>query len=578
MKDRAPEPEQESFDVVVIGSGAAGLSAAVTAAHHGARILVLEKASVVGGTTAWSGGWMWIPRNPLAVRGGIQEDAKTVKTYLRASLGDAYNADHIEAFLEAGPRMVSFFETNTALQFVDGNRIPDMHGGLAGAALGGRSVCAAPFDGRALGRSIRLLREPLAETAFFGMAIASGTDLSHFMAVSRSMRSAAYATRRFVRHLADRAVHGRGLYLVNGNALAARLLKSALDLGVDVRTEHRAYRLLQREGRIEGVAAMRPDGTEAIVHARRGVVLASGGFPQDPAFKRQFFAHAPTGVEHWSVAPHANTGDGLRMAMTAGGTLSDDVKQPGAWVPISLVPRRDGSYHPFPHFIDRAKPGLIAVLRNGCRFTNEADGYHDVLCHLLQNTPTGELAEAWLVCDHRFLRRYGLGHVRPAPVPYRRHLKIGYLKRAHTIGALAKQCGIDSLGLEQTVADYNRHASAGRDPLYRRGDIPFNRAGGDASVSPNPCVAPIQEAPFYAVRIVPGSMGTFKGIRTDAAARVLDSDSAPIAGLFAAGADMTSIMKGAYPAGGINLGPAMTFGHIVGLQLSRDYDEAGDRR
>lgn len=578
MKASFPETEQQSYDVVVVGSGAAGLSAAVTAAHHGARVLVLEKAAVIGGTTAWSGGWMWIPRNPLAERAAIREDVGTVKAYLRAILRDAYDDNLIETFLEAGPRMVSFFEANTALQFVDGNRVPDMHGSLPGAGLGGRSVCAAPYDGRALGKSVRLLREPLPETSFFGMGIASGADLGHFMSVSRSFRSVLHAIRRFVRHLADLAIHRRGMHIVNGNALSARLLKSALDFGVEFQMEHRAYRLLRNADRISGVAAMRPDGTEAVFHAHRGVVLASGGFPQDTAFKRQFFPHAPTGVEHWSVAPQTNTGDGLRMAVTAGATLNEDAGQPGAWVPVSLVPRRDGSFHPFPHFIDRAKPGLIAALPSGRRFANEADGYHDVLCRLLEATPAGELPEAWLICDHLFLRRYGLGHVRPAPVPYGRHITIGYLKRADTIDALARQCGIDVLNLRKTITQYNRHASDGRDPLYGRGEIPFNRAGGDPASSPNPCVAPVGKAPFYAVRIVPGSLGTFKGIKTDSAARVLDDAGAPIAGLFAVGADMASIMKGTYPAGGINLGPAMTFGHIVGLQLSRDYQEAGETR
>lgn len=568
------EDERQSHDVVVVGSGAAGLAAAVTAAHHGARVLILEKADLVGGTTAWSGGWMWIPRNPLAERAGIREDADTVKDYLRALLGELYDDELIEAFLDSGPRMVSFFEANTSLQFVDGNRVPDMHGSLTGAGVGGRSVCAAPVNGRVLGKSIALLRKPLAETAFFGLGIASGADLAHFMSVSRSFRSAIHVTRRVLRHLVERAIYGRGMHLVNGNALAARLLKSALDLGVEFKLEHQACRLVRTGDRIGGVAAMRPDGTEVVFEARRGVVLASGGFPQDASFRRRFFAHAPTGVEHWSVAPPTNTGDGLRMAMTAGAVLSEGEKQQGAWVPVSLVPRSDGSMHPFPHFIDRAKPGLIAVLPSGQRFANEADGYHDVLVRLLDSMQAGKLPEAWLICDHRFLRRYGLGHARPAPVPHGWHIRMGYLKRANSIAALAEACGIDGGGLEETVRNYNRHASEGRDPSYGRGESPFNRAGGDAAVSPNPCIAPILQAPFYAVRIVPGSMGTFKGLKTDAAARVLDDAGAPIPGLYAAGSDMASIMKGTYPAGGINLGPAMTFGYVAGLQLSRNHEHA----
>lgn len=556
------------FDVIVVGAGAGGLSAAVTAAQGGASVLVLEKAAVAGGTTAWSGGWMWIPRNPLAMRAGCHEEVETVRTYLRANLGVAYNAELVEAFLENGPKMVSFFAENTALQFIDGNRIPDMHGMLDGAAVGGRSVCAAPFDGRALGRSIRLLRGPLPETAFFGMGIAAGADLAHFMSVARSWRSALHVTRRLTRHLLDLLIHGRGMHLVNGNALAARLLKSALDAGADIRTRHRAIGLALDGGCVTGVAALRQDGTRIEFRARHGVVLASGGFPRDEEFRRRFFSHAPTGAEHWSVAPETNTGDGLRMAMMAGATLGEDVAEPGAWVPVSLAPRRDGSRHPFPHFIDRAKPGVIAVRADGRRFVNEANGYHDVMTALLRATPEEEIAQAWLICDRRFLRRYGLGHVRPAPVPYGNYVRTGYLKRAGSIGELAALCGIDGTILESTLADYNRHAGTGDDPLFGRGTTPFNRAGGDAGVSPNPCIAPIVEAPFYAVCILPGSMGTFKGLRTDASARVLDRAGLPICGLYAAGSDMDSMMKGTYPAGGINLGPAMTFGHIAGLALT----------
>ena len=231
--------------------------------------------------------------------------------------------------------------------------------------------------------------------------------------------------------------------------------------------------------------------------------------------------------------------------------------------PYSLVPKRGGEPARFPHLIERGKPGLIMVRRDGRRFANEADAYHDVMSALFAATPLGEAAEAWLICDHGFLRRWGLGRVRPRPFPIRPWLRNGYLKRGRTLAELAKVAGIDASGLERTVAAFNRSAAAGRDPAFGRGESAYNRMQGDPTHTPNPCVAPIERGPFYAVQIVPGSLGTFAGLRTDAKARVLDVERRPIPGLFAVGNDAASLMAGRYPAGGITLGPAMTFGFIA---------------
>ncbi len=565
----------ETCDLLVIGSGAGGLSAAVTAAYHGLGVIVVEKEPVFGGTTAWSGGWMWVPRNPLAERGGIVEDKEAVRTYLRAELGTHYDADRIEAFLDAAPRMVAFYERQTALQFIDGNKIPDMHGTLPGAALGGRSVCAAPFDGRELGPLVRTLRPPLPEISFLGMGIASGADVGHFLNAMRSARSFVYVGRRVARHLLDLARYRRGMQLVNGNALAARLGKSAADLGVEIRVSAPATRLLRERGAVVG-AVVATGGREVAIRAKRGVVLACGGFPHDVARKRALFPHAPTGNEHWSAAPRSNTGDGLRLGEEAGGVIDASLAAPGAWAPVSLVPRRDGSVGHFPHLIERAKPGFIAVTKEGRRFVDEALGYHDFVQAMLAATAPHEEVAVWGLCDRRFIRRFGLGAARPAPLPLTLYLRSGYLKRGRTVEELARACGIDPAGLAQTIEAYNRNARPGEDTQFGRGSTPYERAGGDAGQQPNPCVAPIEDGPFYAVKIVPGSLGTFAGLRTDATARVLEENGAPIPGLYAVGTDMASIMGGFYPAGGINLGPAMTFGYIVGRHVAHatEYEDA----
>jgi succinate dehydrogenase/fumarate reductase flavoprotein subunit len=549
-------------DLLVIGSGAAGLSTAVTAASLGLDVIVVEKEKQLGGTTAWSGGWLWIPRNPLARAAGIHEDAETPRVYLRHELADGYDDARMTMFLEQGPRMVAFFERETRLRFIDGNAMPDFHGHSPGAGTGGRSVCAAPFDGRELGDRIKDLKAPLDEISPFGMGIAAGTDINHFLNATFSWASFRYTARRVVRHWLDLLRFGRGMRLLNGNALVARLLKSADELGVRILAAAPARQLLTDNGRIVGAMVLR-EGKPTEIRARRGVVLAAGGFPHDVTRMAAMFPHAPTGREHWSAAPESNTGDGIRLGEIAGGEMRGDLSDAGAWAPVSLVPHDDGSTGRFPHLVERAKPGLIMVRSNGRRFANEADSYHDVMKALFAATPEGEAAEAWAVCDHAFLRHYGLGRVRPRPFPILPWLRNGYLKRGDSIEALAGQCGIDGGVLANTLADYNRFAADGKDPAFDRGGTPYNRIQGDIDHKPNPCVAPIVAKPFYAVKVVAGSLGTFAGLRTDEHARVLDSDARPIAGLYAVGNDMASIMAGRYPAGGITLGPAMTFGYVA---------------
>ena len=559
-------------DLLVIGSGAGGLSAAVTAAHLGLKVIVAEKDPQYGGTTAWSGGWMWIPRNPLAVEAGITEDLERPLSYLRHELGAHFDEARARTFLDNGPRMVDFFRRHTALQFIDGNAIPDFHGHTPDAATGGRSVCAAPFDGRRLGERLHDLKPPLQETTLWGLGIASGAELRHFFNALHQGRSFGYVARKLLRHGCDLLVHRRGTQLVNGNALVAGLARSLFEQGGQLLVNSPATRLLKDDGRVTGAVLHTPQGA-VHVQARRGVLLACGGFPHDGERRKQLLPHAPTGQEHWSAGNRGNTGDGLRLGESAGGKVASDLAQAAALAPVSRVPRADGSVAHFPHLIERAKPGLIAVTAHGLRFANEADSYHDVMQGLLKATPAGQKAEAWLICDHDFIRHYGLGAVKPAPLPLAPWLENGYLTRGATIAELARACGIDADGLQATVARYNTLARVGRDEDFAKGETPYNRIQGDADRAsahglPNPCMAPLERGPYYAVKVLMGSLGTFAGLRVDTQAQVLDAQGQPIAGLYAGGNDMNSIMGGHYPAGGITLGPAMVFGFIAAHHLA----------
>lgn len=325
--------------------------------------------------------------------------------------------------------------------------------------------------------------------------------------------------------------------------------------------------MLLEQGRVCGVVLERADG-EVQVRAA-AVILAAGGFLHDLQRRRALFPRTPTGHEHLALPPQACNGDGISLGESAGGVLETDLASPVAWAPVSRLPMRDGSTGHFPHIIDRAKPGVIGVLASGERFCNEADGYYDYVEAMLKAVPESQPVVSWLICDHRCQRRYGLGFARPFPVPLGPIIRCGYLKRGRTLAELAEACGINPAGLAHTVEVYNRHARRGEDPSFGRGSTAYNRKmGASWHDGPNPCVAPIEHGPFYAVKVEPGSFGTFAGLRTNANAQVLDASSQPITGLYAAGTDMASIMGGHYPSGGINLGPAMTFGYIAACHIA----------
>ncbi len=560
------ETQTHDCDVLVVGTGAGGLSAAVTAASLGLTVLLAEKEEYYGGTTARSGGWLWIPCSPVARRDGVQDSAEAARRYLQHETGNHFDAARVDAFLEQGPKMVEFMERDTEVRFVLGPAFADYHPNAPGGVDGGRSICAAPFDARQLGREKDRLRRPLAEITFMGMMIGTGKELMHFFNVTRSVKSAAIVAGLLARFGRDLAIHKRAMRLTNGNALVGRLAKSAFDRGIPLWTNAPVTDLLTEGGRVTGAIVCK-QGVPIRVHARRGVVLAAGGFPNDVARRKAMFRHAPTGAEHWSPAPPGNTGDGLRLGEAVGAAVEDRYPNAAAWVPVSLVPRPDGSAGPFPHFVDRSKPGVIAVTRTGARFVNESDSYHDFIQAMVAATPDQEHC-AWFLCDHPTIRRYGLGFAKPFPLPLGPVIKSGYLIRGRTLAELALNAGIDPAGLDRTVAAYNGHAARGEDPEFQRGSTAYNRSLGDPSVTPNPCVAPVLTSPFYAVKVVPGDLGTFAGLRGDHHARVLDQAGQPIPGLYAAGNDLASIMGGNYPGGGITLGPAMTFGYIAARHMA----------
>lgn len=564
-----PTPElPAACDLLVVGSGAAGMAAAISACHHGLNPVIIEKADVFGGSTAVSGGAIWVPDNPLMRAAGLSDSREAARRYLSGETGNRFNAELIDAFLDRGPEAIGFFQEKTALKMSHRQVSPDYHPDAEGATEGGRALDAHDYDGRRLGRDLYRMRPPIADFTILGGMPLGRPDIYHFLRMTRSAKSAAHATRIVLRYFRDRLAWRRNTRLVMGAAVSGRLAETVFSLGIPLFTGHELIRLVKSDaGRVIAAEVKGPTGVIRIDTAR-GVVLAAGGFPHDASRRAQHFDHVKKGLPHYSMSPAAGTGGGIAAAEAIGAAFVQTNANGGFWTPVSLLKNADGSVRPFPHlFLDRAKPGVIAVGHDGRRFVNEASSYHDFVQGLIGKLLDEGQRSAWLLADHRALRRYGLGAAHAFPASIGRHLRSGYLKRGATLAELAEGCGIDATGLERTLADFNAAALQGEDPEFHKGSTSYQRYLGDAENEPNPCLRPLH-GPFYAVEIFPGDIGTSMGLDITAKGEVKHRDGHVILGLYACGNDVNSIMSGSYPGPGITLGPALTFGFIVGQQAA----------
>jgi 3-oxosteroid 1-dehydrogenase len=540
----------ESVDVVVVGAGAAGMTAALAAARHGLDVVLIEKADRFGGSTARSGGGVWVPGNDVLQAAGVEDTPADAAAYLAHITGPDVDDELRRAFLDAGPDMVRFVLASTPLEMRWVTGYSDYYPEAPGGRPGGRSIEPRPMDARVLGPDVDTLAEPYLR-APTGMAVTQA-DYRWMNLMARHPRGLARAARVAARRLVSLARRRR--LLTMGQALAGGLRAGLRAADVPVRLNTPLTGLSVVDGRVTGVET--PDGT---IHARRGVILASGGFEHNERMRKEY-QRAPIGTE-WTVGAAGNTGDGIDAGLRLGAATA--VMDDAWWGPSIVLPRG-----PYFCLAERTLPGCVLVNQQGERFVNEAAPYVDAV-HAMYDNHTDEASHipSWLVADQRYRNRYifaGLGPRQPFPG---RWYKSGAVHRAGTLAGLAERIGVPPDGLEETVRRFNHFAASGVDEDFHRGESAYDRYYGDPRNKPNPCLAPLAKPPFYAIRIVPGDLGTKGGLQTDTRARVLRADGTHIPGLYAAGNAAAPVMGRTYAGPGATLGPAMTFGYLAALHL-----------
>ncbi len=550
-------------DVVVLGAGVAGMSAALFVALRGLSVLVLEKATTVGGTSAFSAGTAWIPGSMHAAAVNPDDTRDNVEQYLRNAVGPRLDEQKLDAFLSNGPRAVLELDIQSEVRFRARPHHPDYLSDVKGSTLCGRALEPLPFDGHKLGPLLPLLRPPLRPSTVAGM-IVGADDIRHLLKATRSPASFMHATNLFARYAADLLLHGRGTRLLMGNAMCGRLLYSLRQRGVEIWTEVKATELLVDRAGVIGVLAQRHQKSVRVV-AAKGVVLATGGFGHSERLQDMLL---PSPVARQTAIPPEVTGDGIEMGLAAGATLTAGYPDGAFWSPVSLDRRRDGTTIVYPHFfLDRGKPGFLAVNRKGERFVNEATSYDAFVRAMYAADGTTPSIPCFLIADERAIRKYGMGLALPGGYRLRKLVRNGYIVRGSSLADLAESIGLETETLARTVTRFNQHARSGHDPDFERGAIPANLVLGDPTHSPNPCLGALEHAPFYALKIHPGINGTGVGLVTDEHARVLREGHEPIPGLYACGNDMTSLMAGTSPGPGITIGPAITFANIAARHI-----------
>ncbi len=544
-------------DFLVVGSGAAGLSGALRALSLGLETLVVEASDLYGGSSAISGGVVWIPDNPQLPSRGIQDSRDDALTYLRHITAGRVPEDRLEAYVDQSKRMLAWMEANSHLRLDALEAYCDYYPEAPGGKPGGRSMEPLPYDATGLGEAFARLRSPHPQSQVMGRFGISAREAhgylvpTFFSRLRLVWRMVQYALRTWKRK------GGRDTKLHAGNALVARLLRSLLDREAELWLESPVTELVKDDGRILGAVVQR--GDQALrIRARLGVLLAAGGFEQNPTMRAEHH-HLGESRPEWNSGNTHNLGAGIRMGISAGAAV--DLMEEAWWTPVTRIPKSDPAWV---LVVEKSLPGSIFVNANGRRFVNEASPYQDVVKAMYDGDA---VPVCWMVFDGEFRRQYPVGPVAPGYAqPDRRlsrRLREGFLRKGETLVDLAEAIELDPGALVLTVERFNRMADAGVDEDHGRGSSRADTYYADPRVGSNPSLRALRVAPYYAIPVFPGDLGTKGGLVTDGRARALTPDGDPIEGLFAAGNCSSAVMGPSYPGAGGTIGPALTFGFVA---------------
>ncbi len=552
----------EVYDLVVVGSGAGGMTAAITARDRGLSTLVVEKTELYGGSSAMSGGGVWIPNNHLQRKAGYADSSQEALTYLKAVTAGEVSEDRLETYVAKAPEMMEYLEDKTRVRFAVVPRLADYFPNQPGAKPeGGRSLETRSVYARHVPDTGHMGGMPRSLKAF-GRMVPSMSEAVY--ALNTSFVGRLRMARVFAAYFLNpfRSLRGSDPRLVLGQALIGRLRASMADRSIPLWLNSPLERLIVEDGRVAGVEVARY-GVPRFVKAEKGVVLAAGGFAHNRPMRQEYQREPIT--DQWTAACPGNTGEAIQMAMELGAQVS--LMDDAWWMPTTIVP---GWEMPYVVVLEKGLPHSMFVNSKGRRFANEAEPYINVVNAMYAaNGPQARSIPCWFVFDQAFRSKYPIGTIiYPLLPPPRRLIDSGFLKVGRTVEELARECGIDPRGLVEEVEKYNGFAATGVDADFNRGSDPYQRYYADPAHKPNPCLGRIAKPPYYAIPVLPGDLGTKGGPNTDTHGRVLQDDGSPIEGLYAVGNNSASVMGHSYPGAGATIGAAMTFGYVAALHAA----------
>lgn len=556
--------DKAQYDVVVLGTGAAGMAAALFASLAGSKVLLVERTEYVGGTTALSGGTTWVPLTRYLADTNTQDSFDKVMTFLDAAVGEHAPRAMRAAFLKSGADAIHTLVDNTKVAFRACAYHPDYLADLEGATVNGRALEPLPYNAGHLGANLKLLRPPIPEFTVLGGMMVNREDINNLLQRFKTPKSFLYTLKLVGRYYRDKLLYGQTARSVMGHALIARMLDSVLERSIDLTVSTEVTELKPNsDGSVQ--LTLKQNGVQKQLQAKGGLILASGGFGRDLNKRKTIY---PQGTPNLSPAAPGHTGELHQQVMSLGACYGTADDQPAFWAPVSTRKRADGSLAVFPHFVfDRSKPGTVCIDQTGKRFINESRSYHEFGKVMLEGgTNTNPV---WIICDADALQKYGLGMVRLGGDDPRPYLADGYLIAGNTLDELAQKLQVPAENLKASIAQMNEAADSGVDTVFKRGSTVYQRANGDANHQPNPTLGAIKTAPFYAVQLHPADIGTARGLQADTSARLLREDGSVIDGLYACGNDLNSIMGGTYPGPGITIGPGIVFGYIAAQHASQ---------